>query len=156
MVINGLIDISMTALIGRMTTVAFIGDVPLFRPMSEKKLRYTLKKYSPDALVLFIKGNTLEDISALLDIYPHIWLFAYDYNILKVFADGVEGIMWLIPMNTQLKDDIENLHFRVSEDVFNTTRRWFVGKEKRVEVVSPTLNEIFQKKNGARYRKFWL
>jgi hypothetical protein len=156
MVINGLIDISMTALIGKMTTVAFIGDAPMFRPLSEKKLRYTLKKYSPDALALFVKGNSSKDLSTLLNIYPHIWLFAYDYNILKVFANEVEGVMWLIPADTWLNDDIQNLHFRVSEDVFAANRKWFLDKEKRVEVVSPTLSDIFQNKNGVRYRKFWL
>ncbi|UZN23256.1 hypothetical protein GM182_05085 [bacterium 3DAC] len=156
MVINGLIDISMTALIGRMTTVAFIGDVPMFRPLSEKKLRYTLKKYSPDALVLFIKGNVSDDLSTLLDIYSHIWLFAYDYNFLTEFYREVDGVVWLVPYETMLVNDIPNMSFRVSEDVFNANRKWFVGKEKRVEVVSPTLNEIFQNKDGVRYRKFWL
>ncbi len=155
MVINGIIDISFTAMVGKMSTVAFIGDVPLYRPLSLKKLKYTLSRYVPDVLVLWIQG-TLHLPDELFSVYQPIVIMGYDYDLLKKYYPMVDSVVWLIPHDADLIDDISNMTFRVEENIFLKYRKWFVGKEKRVEVVSSTLDSIFNVHGEILYRKFWL
>jgi len=156
MVVKGLIDISFTALIGKMVTVAFVGDIPDFRLLSLKKLRYVLKRYRPDAFVIYISGKPEDNLYDILDIYRPVYLFSYDLGLLNEYLDVIDGGIWFIPSDVKLLDLGENIFFRVEEGVFQKFRKWFIGKEKRVEVVSSTLGNIFENRDGVLYRKFWL
>lgn len=156
MVVKGLIDISFTALIGKMVTVAFVGDVPDFRPLSLKKLRYVLKRYRPDAFIIYVSGKPEEDLYDIFDIYRPVYLFSYDGSLLNEYLNVIDGGIWFIPSDVKLIDLDEKIFFRVEESVFRKFRKWFIGKEKRVEVVSSTLNNIFENREGILYRKFWL
>ena len=156
MVVKGLIDISFTALIGKMVTVAFVGDVPDFRPLSLKKLKYILGKYRPDGLIIYTSGYPGRVLHGIIDIYRPVYLFSYDVRLLNEYLNVIDGGIWFIPSDVELMDLDEKISFRIEESVFRKFRKWFIGKEKRVEVVSSTLGNIFENRDGVLYRKFWL
>ena len=164
MVINGLIDISFTAVVGKMVTVAFVDTAPMFRPLSVKKLAYIVKKYSPDALVLFSKKKPLDkeflqDLKGKVGDVPLI-LFTYSPELISLHREDFDECVLFIPDGYEDRLSIGDLpgdvRFRISEGVYERGRSVWGALKERVEVVSPTLEDVFQWKSGILWRKFWL
>ena len=164
MVINGLIDISFTAVVGKMVTVAFVDTSPMFRPLSIKKLTYVVKKYSPDALVLFSKRKPLdkEFIQTLKGKIGDILLilFTYSSKLVLTHEKDFDEYVLFIPdgyENSLFIDDLRgDVRFRISEGVYERKKNVWMPIKERVEVVSPTLDDVFQWKSDILWRKFWL
>jgi len=162
MVVNGLIDISFTAIVGKMATVVFVDEVPLFRGLSLKKLRYVLKKYQPDTVAVFAKDamDISPLISGIAELSLPLSLLTYSLDMIHAYGEQMEISILFVPtpeMIDTLGEGIPgHVILRVSEDVFSARRKWFIGKEKKVEVVSPTLDDIFSQRGDVLYRRFWL
>ncbi|GEM_PF-2367016 len=164
MVINGLIDISFTAVVGKMVTVAFVDTAPMFHPLSIKKLSYVVKKYSPDALVLFSKKKPLDEefiqvLKGKMEDVPLI-LFTYSSELIHIHDKYFNELVLFIPdgyENSLSIGDLQgDVHFRISENVYEREKSVWMSIKERVEVVSPTLDDVFQWQSGILWRKFWL